>query len=276
MLRASDGRWNQDVSLFARVNAGDPDAIIGRVVDVVTPNRIIRLQIDRRQYVEVEIDRVVEIADGIYEFFIDRKFFGDIAPGDRIRYQDTFDATILSTTSKVTVQQKGKRFKLGDLYEIKNGDGAGSILKVSGINDTGGINSIEFVKYGINYSGDFTATILPLGGQSATSAGSTAYLTNGTTGQVLTATTGGAPTWTTINALPSQTGNAGKFLTTDGSNASWAASGASAEGVIWENTTTITTNYTLATSKNGFSVGPITINSGVAVTVPSGQRWVIF
>jgi hypothetical protein len=179
MLRASDGRWNQDVSIFARVNAGDPDSIIGRVVDVVTPNRIIRLQIDRRQYVEVEIDRIVEIADGIYEFFIDRKFFGDIVPGDRIRYQDTFDATILSTTSKVTVQQKGKRFRLGDLYEIKNGDGAGSILKVSGINDTGGINSIEFVKYGINYAGDFTATILPTAGQSATSAGSTALTIGG-------------------------------------------------------------------------------------------------
>ena len=179
MLRASDGRWNQDVSIFARVNAGDPDSIIGRVVDVVTPNRTIRLQIDRRQYVEVEIDRIVEIADGIYEFFIDRKFFGDISPGDRIRYEDTFDATILSTTSKVTVQQKGKRFRLGDLYEIKNGDGAGSILKVSGINDTGGINSIEFVKYGINYVGDFTATILPLGGQSATSAGSTALTIGG-------------------------------------------------------------------------------------------------
>jgi hypothetical protein len=179
MLRASDGRWNQDVSIFARVNAGDPDTIIGRVVDVVTPNRTIRLQIDRRQYVEVEIDRIVEIADGIYEFFIDRKFFGDISPGDRIRYEDTFDATILSTTSKVTVQQKGKRFKLGDLYEIKNGAGAGSILKVSGINDTGGINSIEFVKYGINYTGDFTATILPLGGQSATSAGSTALTIGG-------------------------------------------------------------------------------------------------
>ena len=179
MLRASDGRWNQDVSIFARVNAGNPDAIIGRVVDVVTPNRTIRLQIDRRQYVEVEIDRIVLIADGIYEFFIDRKFFGDISPGDRIRYQDTFDATILATTSKVTIQQKGKRFRLGDLYEIKNGDGAGSILKVSGIDSVGGINSIEFVKYGINYATDFTATILPLGGQSATSAGSTALTIGG-------------------------------------------------------------------------------------------------
>ena len=179
MLRASDGRWNQDVSIFARVNAGNPDAIIGRVVDVVTPNRTIRLQIDRRQYVEVEIDRIVLIADGIYEFFIDRKFFGNISPGDRIRYEDTFDATILSTTSKVTIQQKGKRFRLGDLYEIKNGDGAGSILKVSGIDSVGGINSIEFVKYGINYATDFTATILPQAGLSVTSAGSTALTIGG-------------------------------------------------------------------------------------------------
>lgn len=179
MLRASDGRWNQDVSIFARVNAGNPDEIIGRVVDVVTPNRVIRLQVDRRQYVEVEIDRIVQIADGIYEFFIDRKFFGDISPGDRIRYADTFDATILPTTSKITVQQKGKNFKLGDLYELKNGAGAGSILKVSGINDVGAITSIEFVKYGINYATDFTATLLPLGGTSATTAGATGLTLGG-------------------------------------------------------------------------------------------------
>lgn len=180
MLRASDGRWNQDVSIFARVNAGDPDEIIGRIVDVVTPNRIIRLQVDRRQYVEVEIDRVVEIADGIYEFFIDRKFFGDISPGDRIRYADTFDATILPTTSKITIQQKGKNFRLGDLYELKNGAGAGSILKVSGISEIGAITSIEFVKYGINYTTDFTSTLLPIGGTSATTAGATGLSLGGT------------------------------------------------------------------------------------------------
>jgi hypothetical protein len=107
------------------------------------------------------------------------------------------------------------------------------------------------------------------------STGVTAYITNGTTGQVLTANTSGAPAWSTINALPSQTGNAGKFLTTDGTNASWSFTGASAGGVIWENSTNISSNYTLTTSKNGLSVGPITIASGVSVTVPSGQRWVV-
>jgi hypothetical protein len=51
--------------------------------------------------------------------------------------------------------------------------------------------------------------------------------------------------------------------------------GAQAGGVIFENATTVTASYTLTTSKNGFSVGPVTINSGASVTVPSGQRWVI-
>jgi hypothetical protein len=51
--------------------------------------------------------------------------------------------------------------------------------------------------------------------------------------------------------------------------------GASASGAIYENTTTISANYTLTTSTNGLSVGPITVASGVSVTVPSGQRWVV-
>jgi hypothetical protein len=180
MLRASDGRWNQEVSIFAKINAGSPDDIVGRIVDVVTPNRIIRLQIDRRQYVEVEVNRSTKIADDIYEFFIDRKFFGDIAPGDRIRYSDIFDATIVPTTSRITIQQKGKNFKLGDLYELKNGNGVGSILKVSGVDQNGAITSIQFVKYGINYLTDFTATLLPIGGTSATLSGATGLTIGGT------------------------------------------------------------------------------------------------
>jgi hypothetical protein len=54
-----------------------------------------------------------------------------------------------------------------------------------------------------------------------------------------------------------------------------ANSGAQAGGVIYENSTEVTSNYTMTTGKNGFSVGPITIDAGVNVTVPSGQRWVV-
>jgi hypothetical protein len=51
--------------------------------------------------------------------------------------------------------------------------------------------------------------------------------------------------------------------------------GAQAGGVIYENNQSVTANYTISTNKNGFSVGPITVNSGVSITVPSGSVWVI-
>ena len=51
--------------------------------------------------------------------------------------------------------------------------------------------------------------------------------------------------------------------------------GASAGGAIYENTDDITDNYTLTSGSNGMSVGPITLATGVTVTVPTGQRWVI-
>ena len=50
---------------------------------------------------------------------------------------------------------------------------------------------------------------------------------------------------------------------------------AGASGAIFENVTTIGSNYTLTSGRNGMSVGPITVASGVSVTVPSGQRWVV-
>jgi hypothetical protein len=49
--------------------------------------------------------------------------------------------------------------------------------------------------------------------------------TVGTNGQVLTANSAQADgvEWTTLNALPTQTGNSGKYLTTNGTAASWAS-----------------------------------------------------
>jgi CO dehydrogenase/acetyl-CoA synthase gamma subunit (corrinoid Fe-S protein) len=44
---------------------------------------------------------------------------------------------------------------------------------------------------------------------------------------------------------------------------------------ILENPQTITTNYTVTASKNALAVGAITINTGVSVTVGTGQRWLI-
>ena len=53
------------------------------------------------------------------------------------------------------------------------------------------------------------------------------------------------------------------------------ATGGGSDDVFYENGQTVTSNYTLTTSKNAMTAGPVTINSGITVTVPSGSSWVI-
>ena len=61
---------------------------------------------------------------------------------------------------------------------------------------------------------------------------------------------------------------------------SWAAAGGGAVGggsdeIFWENDQTITQNYTITNGKNAGSFGPITIQSGVTVTVGAGETWTV-
>jgi hypothetical protein len=84
---------------------------------------------------------------------------------------------------------------------------------------------------------------------------------------------------------PSPTAGMIRYNTTEASFEGYAAgawgsigggaTGAGGDQVFYENELTVTTSYTLTTSRNAMSTGPITIDSGVTVTVPTGQRWVI-
>jgi hypothetical protein len=112
------------------------------------------------------------------------------------------------------------------------------------------------------------ATTLTVAGQLTLNNTGAAKLSVGTTGQRPTAVTGMVRYNTTT----------GKF---EGYGATaWGALGGGATGggadqVFVENGQTVTTNYTLSTGFNAMSVGPITVNSGITVTVPSGARWVV-
>lgn len=60
----------------------------------------------------------------------------------------------------------------------------------------------------------------------------------------------------------------------------WSSVGGGAKGggsdqVFFENDTTVTSNYTITTNKNAVSAGPVTIQNGASVTIPSGSVWVI-
>jgi hypothetical protein len=53
------------------------------------------------------------------------------------------------------------------------------------------------------------------------------------------------------------------------------ATGGGGDEVFQENSLVVTTDYTLTTGKNAISAGPIEIDAGVEVTIPTGQRWII-
>jgi len=121
----------------------------------------------------------------------------------------------------------------------------------------------------------------------------TIYLTYGSTysGMWIVAnnTTGPAA----VYAYTSASGSTGVYLTqgvtsliySDGTNVNFAdsrfntsaigATGGGSDQIFFENGQTITTSYTIPSNVNAMSAGPISINSGVTVTVSSPTVWTI-
>ena len=92
---------------------------------------------------------------------------------------------------------------------------------------------------------------------------------------VTTATGDQAPKTGSNLTFNSATGALGATsYTGDGSNLTGVAS-AVADGCIYENSQTISNNYTITTNKNAMSAGPITVASGVTLTIPSGSTYTI-
>ena len=135
---------------------------------------------------------------------------------------------------------------------------------------TGGTYPI--VNMTVNSSGVVTSVTLVSGGSGFSAAGTVLQVNNSLIGG-----TGSGFSITVSSLTPAEirfNTTTNRFEGFDGVN--WAPIGGSvASGAIYENTRTITSNYTITAGNGAESVGPITISSGVAVTVPSTSRWVI-
>jgi len=188
---------------------------------------------------------------------------------------------------------------------------------VTSVGGTGTVNGIS-LSGTVTSSGNLTLGGTLSGVDLTTQVTGTLPIANGGTGQT-TANTA-------FNALaPSQTVNSGEYLTTDGTNTSWApvVAGASisndtstatnvyplfaaatsgtpttiytsnakllykpstgelsatvprASNGIFVNTQAIAADYTIASGDNGLSAGPVTVSSGITVTVSSGSVWTV-
>lgn len=123
-----------------------------------------------------------------------------------------------------------------------------------------------------------------LGTMSTQNASSVAITGGSINGTSLGASTAASAKVTTLDiasglTLATAAGTSGQVLTSAGAGAvpTWATpagSNITAQG-LYENNATISANYTIGTGNNAVSAGPITVNSGVVVTVPSGSTWVV-
>jgi hypothetical protein len=161
MLRASDGKWNQEISVFVEKSYGDQNSLVLNAAEVVTLTKTLR----------VEVERILPVINGsgiasnsTFEYILDRKYYGQISIGDTLRYVDEngilrFSGTILPTTIAMEVQNPGIGFKVGDLLSINNLSGHGSVLKVTKVAANGGLSQAQFIKFGVGYLTDFTTTL---------------------------------------------------------------------------------------------------------------------
>jgi len=106
--------------------------------------------------------------------------------------------------------------------------------------------------------------------ESTTDTGS-AKMPTGTSAERDTTPQDGWMRWNTdLSAWESYNSTVGLWLPIGG-----GATGGGTDDIFYENSQNVTTDYTITTNKNAVSAGPITIDNGVTVTIPTGSSWTI-
>jgi hypothetical protein len=153
------------------------------------------------------------------------------------------------------------------------GTGTVNGITLTGTVTTSGNLTLGGTLSGVNLASQVTGT-LPIAnggtGQTTATAAFNALNPMTTTGDILYES---SPT----TAARLGIGSTGQVLTVAGGIPSWATPTGSnivTQG-LYENSATISANYTIGSGNNAMSAGPITVSSGVTVTVPSGSVWTI-
>jgi hypothetical protein len=153
VLRSSDGKWNQDNSIFIVPKSGDINQIVSKTIRVMS---------EKNRITYVVVKKIKKINDSLYEVFIENnKYLNNITTTSTIEYNG-FVGTISPTLGTYEVINPGLSFKVGESLTVSTNTKKGVInatIKVDKIDAQGGIKRISFIKFGTGYSYDFYANI---------------------------------------------------------------------------------------------------------------------
>ena len=150
ILRVSDGRWKQDVSVFVKVTGTTTSlqTLNGKFITITTP----------RKKIQTYVENVLEYTADIFEVFIQRDYANEIEVGSTISQTVdgvTYTGVILACPSKISIYKAGKGFKVGDLYALKTNIGRGCVIKITKVDGQGSIKAIQVVRFGLDYQTTF-------------------------------------------------------------------------------------------------------------------------
>ena len=154
VLKSSDGKWSQDVSLRVYDTGDDPFNLVGtKVTGNISGASAI-------------VERVLNFQNGddsVYELFLNRlSINGTFAVDEPIigtKLDNAISGSSTTTTSQsfgvlssVTINNGGVGFEVDDTLTINGGDGTGATAKVGSVSDTGAIRKIIITDFGSGYT----------------------------------------------------------------------------------------------------------------------------
>ena len=149
ILRVSDGRWVQDVSIFIQPTNGILDAseIVGQ---------FIYIENSKGKIIRTFVRSVVKYSEEISEVFIDRDYANEINVGGIVTCETSnYKGIILPCPSSVKVFKGGKGFAAGEIYALKTQLGRGCVIKITKVDSNGTIQRIQVIRFGLDYKTKF-------------------------------------------------------------------------------------------------------------------------